>query len=151
MARLATCAATLSSLTSICTPPAGQNPHPASPACSDKHMPQSCRALASGMGDALSSPVCVSSYLPHSCFLCSCCLTTCAVQILAASSPLVATLMANQTAVHAIPAAINRLTEALLEALGAPETHVHVVNQPMPEVPGEQSVKLQETAGMTPC
>ena len=70
-----------------------------------------------------------------------------AMQILAGAGPFVATLMANQTAVHAIPAAINRLTEALLGSVGAEGAHVRVVNNPMPEVPGELSVMIQETAG----
>ena len=69
------------------------------------------------------------------------------MQILEGAGPFVATLMANQTAVHAIPAAINRLTEALLGTVGAQDIHVRVVNNPMPEVPGELSVKIQETAG----
>ena len=70
-----------------------------------------------------------------------------AVQTVADASPFVATIMANQTAVHAVPAAINRLTETLLASVGAADARVHLVSSPMPEVPGEQSVKIQETAG----
>ena len=69
------------------------------------------------------------------------------MQVVADASPFVATIMANQTAVHAIPAAINRLTETLLASVGAADAHVRVVNSPMPVVPGEQGVQLQEAAG----
>ena len=69
------------------------------------------------------------------------------MQLLTQDAPFSATLLVNQTAIHGIPAGINRLTEALLGTLGAAEPHVRVVNQPMDSVPGEQSVKIQEAAG----
>ena len=71
--------------------------------------------------------------------------------MLTQDAPFHATLLVNQTAVHGIPAGINRLTETLLSTLGAPEPHVRLVSQAMDAVPGEQSVKIQEAAGKPAC
>lgn len=69
------------------------------------------------------------------------------LQALSEVGPFVATLMTNQTAIHALPAAINALTNALLSTLTGGEASVAVTSSPMPNLPGEQAVQLSMLAG----
>ena len=53
--------------------------------------------------------------------------------------------MTNQTALHALPAAINALSNALLATIGG--GHISVTNLPLPTLHNEQSAEVAGVAG----
>ena len=71
-----------------------------------------------------------------------------AVQVLDASIPVQYTILVNQTATHAIPAALNAANTALLRAAtGRADANISVVNYPLPTLTHEAAIQVSQAAG----
>ena len=55
--------------------------------------------------------------------------------------------MVNQTAMHALPAAINGLSNALLASVAGPGSRITVTNSPLPIIPQELFAQVSHAAG----
>lgn len=70
------------------------------------------------------------------------------MQILSAARPCEFTVLANQTAIHAIPAALNAMSTALLKAVtGNENARLSITNFPLPTLPGEAAIKQSRQQG----
>ena len=70
------------------------------------------------------------------------------VQILSPEQPVTYTVLVNQTATHAVPAALNSVHNALLRALtGDPQATIAVTNHPMPTLSHEAAIEVSRETG----
>ena len=58
--------------------------------------------------------------------------------------------MTNQTAIHALPAAINALSNSLLSAVTGGASSIAVTNAPLPTLNDEQQMQVSQLAGRQP-
>ena len=70
------------------------------------------------------------------------------VQILSPEQPVTYTVLVNQTATHAVPAALNSVHNDLLKALtGNPQARITVTNHPMPTLSHEAAIEVSRETG----
>ena len=70
------------------------------------------------------------------------------MQILAPEQPVMYTILVNQTAMHALPAAINSMSSALLRAVtGDKNARLSVINHPLPTLSHERSIEVSRQTG----
>ena len=70
------------------------------------------------------------------------------MQILGPEQPVIYTLLVNQTAMHALPAAINSMSSALLRAVtGDKDARLSVTNYPLPTLSHERSIEVSRQTG----